>query len=195
MQLSRPQRFLNWCAGIFTIVWIGSHLMRLWSAIHRRFHCSGYGTAPLPKMDVTSAAQKMHSFQWRRDGARSLWDAVCTPQKVLAIGFDPFAVTEDNDCDEEGIFLANTVEDPWVLKVEMMTVMWWDPKEGFGGHNVCLLTRHNGVQYMDYGSPSVMVQTEREVAELVLRRYTHEGTLLSWYISDKDLRPLRGSRA
>ena len=196
MEISRLQKFLNWCAGLLTVAWIGGHGLQIWSTIHRRFHCAKYGRAPLPKMDVASAAQKMHGFQWRRDGARSLWDAVCTPQKVAAIGFDPDLVgEEDNDCDEEGIFLTNTVEDPWVLKVEFMTVMWWDPEDGFGGHNVCLLTRTGGVQYMDYGTPRAVCQTEREIALQVCADYTGgNGVLTSWYISDKDLRPLRGGR-
>lgn len=194
MELSRLRRLFNWIAGVATIVWIGGHGMWIWSAVHRLFHCAKYGKAPIKKMDVATAAQKMHGFQWRRDGARSLYDAVCTPQKVEAIGFDADAVKEDNDCDEEAIYLTNAIEDPFVLKAEMMTVMWWDPQEGYGGHNVCLLTRASGVQYMDYGNPSMMCVTERQIAELVCSHYTGDGVLLSWYVSDKNLVPLRGQR-
>lgn len=194
MELSRLQRFLNWYVGIATIVWIGGHGMRIWSHIHRYFHCAKYGSAPLPKMDVATASIKMQGFQWRRDGLRSLGDAVCTPQKVLAIGFLP-GIEEDNDCDEEAIFLTNSLEDPWVLKAEMMTIMWWDPEDGFSGHNVCLITRASGVQFMDYGSPNAMCQTERQVAEMVVSHYTGgNGVLTSWYVSDKNLVPLRGGR-
>lgn len=179
--------------------YIMCHGYRAWSAIYRFFWCRQYGSAELPKRTIQQAQDKMRGFQWRADGATAGFDAVASPQAVEAIGFDP-TTEKNNDCDEEGIWLANTIEDPTVEKAEFMTVSWRNPDDspdaintGYNGHNVCLLTETGGLRYMDYGPPSALRSSELEVALDVVRDYTRgRGRLLCWHVSSKDLVPLRG---
>lgn len=188
---------MNWCVAVALHLYIGGGILRFWSSIYRAIWSRKYKDVVLQKLTVAEATTKMAGFQWRADGWRALGDVVDSPQAVQSHGFDP-ATKDDNDCSDEAIFLTNVIEDPQVTKTEFLVITWFNPEKdglnpGYDGHCVCLLSQMGLLRYMDYGQPQALHSTESQVALDVVRDYTRgKGKLLSWYVSDKNLKPLRG---
>lgn len=217
------RNLLNKAVALFTHAFIMGHCYRLWSLLHRAIYDRKYRDVPLLTLTVDQASWKMESFRWEYDGFNEFGDAVCSPQKVTAVGFkdenDPnmkgpkpgwcpellwrfyiWLTWHGNDCDEEAIFLVNSLVDPQIQSAEFMSVGWYNPDKsrnaqnsGYMGHNVCLLRQMEMLRYMDYGTPGDYHASEDAVAQDVVKRYTNgRGVLLCWHVSDKNLVPLRG---
>jgi len=122
--------------------------------------------------------------KWVRDGLDSLFDAVCSPQKVQAVGQS--GDHKIGDCDEFAIYLTAAIEKSLALghmkedniqNPRFFTVTWMEKSGKAEGHNVCLLERPqpNGppkFSYMDYGMPSEPpLDTPAQVAVLVASKY------------------------
>lgn len=188
-------------------LYFGLGLYRLNSEIHRAIYDRKWKDTPLPAFSsLSEIAMKAKTFSWKQDGIKELGDAVCTPQKVQAVGFDGTS-PHGNDCDEAAIWLANVITEniPFkdqtdkisqgIVGVYFMTVMWYTPEIGFGGHNACLIAYEiagvNFVRYMDYGMPNPMKMSTSEIADQIVKKYAPEGSVrLPWVVSDKDLSPL-----
>lgn len=179
-------------AVLFLYLRLGGY--RLWSSIHRFLFDKKWKDVELPRLTVKEAQEKMQSFKWIADGPKELFDAVCTPQKVQAVGFDGSS-PHGNDCDEEGIWLSNVlVPDGNLIEPCFLTVTWYDQRAGkFGGHNVCLLICSDGLKYMDYHSPSAPQKKVEDVVGQVIKTYAEGSTLLVWCVSSKDLKPLEAN--
>lgn len=203
--MKTSQKILIFLAALGMKIYIGGGLYRLWSSVHRFLYDRKWKDVVLPKLTVDEAAEKMHKFVWKRDGPTELFDAVCTPQKVEAVGFIPGASPHGNDCDEEGIYLANVIQPGYpVIAADLFTVTWYelptaDLKGQFSGHNVCILRQVDGFRYMDYGSPSKLCKSIDELADLIISRYagwdsSGHGSRMAvrvlWCISAPDMRPL-----
>lgn len=183
----------------FLKIYLGSGIYKFWSSIHRFLFDGKWKNVELPKYDsMDDVVRKIETFKWKQDGATELFDAICTPQKVQAVGFDKTS-PHGNDCDEEAIWNSNVIsnsipfKDPvnfWhtgLQRADFFTVTWFEVKDpgttfwsklysyffgiSFSGHNVCLLTYDNGYRYLDYSFPSNVYKTVDEVAQLVINTY------------------------
>lgn len=214
MKLTLFQRALITVCRFGLFIYLGFGLYRLWSTIHRLLFDRRWKDTPLPTiLTLREVVSRMRHFRWKRDGMSELFDAVCTPQKVQAVGFDGSS-PHGNDCDEEAIWLTNVISKNWlallnhdgVSQAHFLTVTWYEPgTRKFGGHNVCLLRRHEwgkselGWSFMDYGEPSILCKTIDEVAQLVVDSYagwdttghgTQRAIMLVWCVADKNLKPV-----
>lgn len=203
--MKTSSKILVFLAALGLKIYLGGGLYRLWSSIHRFFFDRKWKNVVLPKLTVDEAAERMHKFVWKRDGPSELFDAVCTPQKVHAVGFEENKSPHGNDCDEEGIYLANVIQPGYpTIGADFFTVTWYELptselKGRFGGHNVCLLRQVDGFRYMDYGSPSKLCKSIDDVADLIIERYagwdstghgTRKAVRVCWCISAPNMKPL-----
>lgn len=200
IDMKTSQKILVFFAKIGSTLYLGLGIYLLWSTIHRITSDRQWRKVVLDKFTtIEAASKKMTSFVWIADGASELFDAVCTPQKVQAVGFDGSS-PHGNDCDEEGIYLANTLQVPGITPY-FFTVTWYEPETGkFAGHNVCLLESVEGFRYMDYGMPSRYLWSIKEVAELVIKDYagwdttghgTQPAVLITALVSSPKMRPIK----
>lgn len=198
--MKTSQKILVFFSKIGSALYLGCGIYWLWSTIHRLTSDRKWRHTVLDEhVTIESAAAKMRTFVWIADKASELFDAVCTPQKVQAVGFDGSS-PHGNDCDEEGVYLANTLKVPGV-KPYFFTVTWYEPETGkFAGHNVCLLESVEGFRYMDYGMPSKYFWSIQEVANQVIQDYagwdttghgTQPAVLITACVSSPRLRPLK----
>jgi hypothetical protein len=209
--LTIPQKILVFLARVGLYVYLSGGIYRLWSNIHRFLFDRKWKNVPLPTFgSIPEVVERMREFDWKRDGMSELFDAVCTPQKVEAVGFDGSS-PHGNDCDEEAIWLTNVIHkslpfkmiseitEAGLIGVEFFTVTWYERQGRFGGHNVCLLRYVDGFKFMDYSYPSRLCKSIDEVADLVIKTYagwdtsghgTQEAIRVVWCIADEKLRPL-----
>lgn len=198
--MKTSQKIALFFAKFGSVLYFGLSIYCIWSTIHRLIFDRKWRKVVLDKfVTVEAAAAKMADFDWKADGPSELFDAICTPQKVQAVGFDGSS-PHGNDCDEEGIYLANTLQVPGV-KAYFFTVTWFEPETGkWAGHNVCLLESAEGFRYMDYGMPSKYFWSIKEVAELVIKNYagwdttghgTQPAVLIVGVVSTPKLRPVK----
>jgi len=189
--MKTSQKILVFFAKILSAFYLRCGVYLLWSTIHRLTADRKWKDVVLHKYNtIEEAAAKMRTFTWIKDDASELFDAICTPQKVQAVGFDGSS-PHGNDCDEEAIYLTNTLEVEGVTP-HFFTVTWYDPEiNKWGGHNVCLLESLEGWRYMDYGMPSKFYSSPREVAELVIRDYAKQAIMITACISKKNLFPVK----
>ena len=188
-------------------IYLGLGIYKFWSGIHRMLFDRKWKHVELPKLSVEEAAERMHKFVWKKDGPSELFDAVCTPQKVQAVGFsdDAEQSPHGNDCDEEAIWNANVIQPGYpLIGADFFTVTWYEPatdklKSQFSGHNVCLLRYVDCFKYMDYGMPSKPCKTIDEVADLIIQRYagwdssghgSRFAVRVCWCICGPNLKPL-----
>jgi len=198
-------------AQFFLALYFSLRLYYLWSSVHRFLFDRKWKDVELPKFrTIRHVAAQMATFKWKADGITELWDAVCTPQKVQAVGFNGSS-PHGNDCDEEAIWNTNVILNSLPFEeqendfhkglknAEFFTVTWYELQGRFSGHNVCLLTYEDGYRYMDYYLPSAKFSSIDEVANLVISKYagwdtTGHGTQpairLVWCRSNKDLKPV-----
>jgi len=152
--------------------------------------------------DLDVLVEYVRTLKWRADSWRELWDSVNSPEAVQwRADNDPKRFI--GDCDEFGVYQAavlnNELKDDalWsgaeIAGANLLTVMWvktggreWAGNHnGFGGHNVCLISYRDGnFAYMDYGYPSVKRATVQEVVEDVRIRYAQEYQPIGWAVSD-----------
>lgn len=139
----------------------------------------------------------IRTLQWTADGPKELWDAISSPEKVEYVA----RYSEDKragDCDEFAIYIVATlnrslaegkfVGDPTLQGARFMTVTWMDKDGKYGGHNVALLIRDQGMySYMDYGMPSTPRHGVKEVVQDVMDRYAPGGTVLVYGVSTENL--------
>ena len=176
-------RFL---ASIGIWIWLNGRAYQGWSSIHRAIFDRKYRDTEIATYaTLKDLAAWIDQQKWVKDGLDSLFDAVCSPQKVQAIG-----QTGDHkigDCDEFGIYLTAAIEkslatgvmkaDQNVQNPRFFTVTWMEKSGKPDGHNVCLLERPqpNGTvkfSYMDYDLPSEPpLDTPAQVAVLIASRY------------------------
>jgi len=176
-------RFL---ASIGIWIWLNVRGYKTWSAIHRAIFDRKYRTTELATYaTLTDLAAWIAKQEWVKDGLDSLYDAVCSPQKVQAVG-----QTGDHkigDCDEFAIYQTAVIEKSLAMGLmktdnvqnpRFFTVTWMEKSGKNSGHNVCLLERPqpNGpvkFSYMDYGMPSEPpLDTPAQVAVLIASRYS-----------------------
>ena len=201
----------RWLASVSTLVFLALRGYQIKSAVHRFFYDRKYRDTPIT---VYPTLAELHAFiakqEWVRDGLDSLWDAVCTPQKVQAVGQGDHKV---GDCDEFAIYTTAAVEkalaaglmkDTNIANPRFFTVVWMEHNGMPDGHNVCLLERPqpNGTvkySYMDYHMPSEPpLDTPAQVAVLVAASYagwsssghgTVESGVMCWCAAKTDLTP------
>lgn len=209
--MKTSQKLLVSLAALGLKIYLGLGIYKLWSTVHRFFYDRKWKDVELPEFQrLSQVVEKMREFQWKRDGMSELFDAVCSPQKVQAVGFDGSS-PHGNDCDEEAIWLSNVITknlgnfhlqssmEGRLIGADFFTVTWYELQGRFGGHNVCLLRFPDGFRYMDYGAPSELCKSIDEVADLVIKRYagwdstghgSQEAVRLCWCISSEKLKPL-----
>lgn len=153
--------------------------------------------------DIQDLVDYVRTLKWRADTWRELGDAISSAEAVQwRADHDPKRFI--GDCDEFGVYQAavlnnelvadqNWSSDLGIYRGDLLTVMWyktggkeWEGnRNGFGGHNVCLLTYDDGTySYMDYGWPSVRRETIQEVVEDVRLRYAQVFQPIGWAVSD-----------
>lgn len=196
----------------FVYIYLRLGILFLWSTIHRAIFDRKFKDTKLPHFySISKIAERVRQFDWKRDGLSELFDAVCSPQKVEAVGFNNES-PHGNDCDEVAIWLTNVVEEnlPHFSYLSDMsgringacffTVVWQENAFKFNGHNVCLLETEDGLAYMDYSNPSEFFSNPSDVANAIAKRYagwdsTGHGTVndvrvVLWCIASKNLIPL-----
>lgn len=171
-------------------------IYRIWSKIYR-FIWERNKRLPLKSfLSLEELVAYVGSFKWRADTWRELGDAISSPEHVQWIAEnDPKRFI--GDCDEFAVYQANVIENSLSKfnhnfvkqfnRAFVMTIMWYqhDTDVGYAGHNVCLLSTANRKYcYMDYGFPSVEVETPAEIAEMVMKRYASNYELIAWAIID-----------
>lgn len=208
--LSRTQKVMLFFVRGLVKAYLGWGIYAKWSKVHRFLFDRKWKDVYVPHFNnLWDVALKMRTFKWKRDGISELWDAVCTPQKVQAVGFD-LTSPHGNDCDEEAIWLTNVIDNslPFrgdgyveqrVIGASFFTVTWYEPATNhFSGHNVCLLNCTDGFRYMDYHEPSDPCRTIDEVVQTIVDKYagwdssghgTRDAVVLCWCLSTKDLKP------
>jgi hypothetical protein len=153
--------------------------------------------------DIEDLVNYVRGLKWRADTWRELGDAVSSAEAVQwRANNDPRALI--GDCDEFGVYIAavfnnelakvsNWSGDIGFERGDLLTVMWyktggkeWEGnRNGFGGHNVCLISyKDGGYSYMDYGWPSIKRATIQEVVEDVRLRYAQVYQPIGWAVSD-----------
>lgn len=202
-----PRARAWWCfvAGLGVTLYMRAHLYRFWSWVHQRTSDRRWDKVQLNMYtSLRQIATWMGSFKWKADSWRELFDAVCTPQKVQAVGSDS---PHGNDCDEAARYVSCSIEharvtgllDPeGVHRAWFLTVTWMEEDGTTGGHNVALVEffGENGViqyAYMDYGMPHRRYATAHDVALEVVRDYAgwrtngsarQQASLLAWFKAD-----------
>jgi len=205
-------RFL---ASLGIWIWLNGRGYQGWSAIHRAIFDRKYkGTEIATYATLEDLAAWIDLQKWVKDGLDSLFDAVCSPQKVQAVG-----QTGDHkigDCDEFGIYLTAAIEkslasgvmkaDQNVQNPRFFTVTWMEKSGKPDGHNVCLLERPqpNGpvkYSYMDYQLPSEPpLDTPDQVAVLIASKYAGwsglghgkvESGVLCWCATKTNMTPVK----
>lgn len=134
-------------------------------------------------------------FKYRADSVKELWDAISSPEKVQ--------VTKEGDCDEIALYVTNVIDKSiWYLTLDrahnitgtkFMTVTWLG-KDGFGGHNVCLIEYSYGTySFMDYFYPYNPRPKIEEVVRQVIDIYGgNDAECLGWFLHDKHLNYIEG---
>lgn len=192
--------FLN-IASYTVYFFLKSGAARLWYKLYQ-FLWERNKKEPLAHYaNLDELAACVRTLKWRADTWREIGDAIGSAETVqYRINHDPRRFI--GDCDEFGVYEAAIVnkelsDDPnWsqdleLLRGDLLTVMWYKTREfrweknGFGGHNVCLLSHTDGTfSYMDYGWPSERRQTIQEVVEDVRVRYAQFYKPVGWAVSD-----------
>jgi hypothetical protein len=210
----------RWVASVCTLGFLALRGYQIKSAVHRFFFDRKYRDTPIT---VYPTLAELHAWidqqKWVKDGLTSLWDAVCTPQKVQAVGqgSGPLAkgdkVHEVGDCDEFAIYTTAAIEKALALgqmkekniaNPRFFSVVWMERNGMPDGHNVCLLERPqpNGppkYSYMDYYMPSEPpLDTPAQVAVLIASTYAGwaknnyggvESGVMCWCAAKTDLTP------
>lgn len=203
----------RWLASVGVWLWLACRLYKWKSAIHRFFFDRKYNGTEITVYPTVKALQEWIAKQeWVRDNIDSGWDAVCSPEKVQAVGQS--GDHRVGDCDEFAIYLTAAIEKALaagqmkemnVANPRFFTVTWMEKTGAPDGHNVCLLERPqpNGsppkYSYMDYGMPSEPpLDTPAQVAVLIASSYagwsssghgTKESGVLCWGTADARLTP------
>ena len=201
-----------WMAIIqfFTVWGVRCYLYKWKSDLHRWIYDREWATVELSTYVSIADLQKwMQGFVWKADGLTELWDAVCTPNKVQAVGRGNSP--HGNDCDEEAVYLTAVIEkslaaglmqEDGVANPRFLSVTWFAGRACIpNGHNVCLLEypqKSDGstwYAYMDYGAPSTKYRTVQEVVDRVRQIYAGQnGALylpLMYAVQRLDLTPER----
>lgn len=183
------------------------YVYRYWSKLYqflweREF--SQYGIRIYNNLD--ELVQVIQTCKWVSDGWKQLGDAFSSPEKVQYI-IDNYEDKSIGDCDDFACYITNAIHTAFynkklpfllqnktmVLDANILTVMWCDPTNGFGGHNVCLLNSYNKIDrrlylsYMDYGYPRYQKESKEKIVEAVVSSYAPNAKCLGWAIHDKDL--------
>lgn len=195
------RKLWRWLCGVGAYLFFWCRLYKLNSAVHRALFDGKYSQVLVPRFDKLSQhVDYMRNFKWKKDEVTELFDAVCTPNKVVS-AISSGSSPHGNDCDEAAILGVSVVnsslasglmKDDGIKAAYFMTVTWltdWSP----GGHNVCLLEHPvaNGTywSYMDYGSPSERRHSIEEVVADVHVRYAPKAEPLVWCVADGSLSP------
>lgn len=202
----------RWLASVGTWLFLVCHGYRFKSWLHRIIFDRKYRDTPIT---VYPTLAELHAWidkqQWVKDGLDSLYDAVCTPQKVQAVGQGDHKI---GDCDEFAIYTTAAIEKALALgqmkekniaNPRFFTVTWMEKNGAPDGHNVCLLERPQpggGVKYsyMDYYMPSEPpLDTPAQVAVLIAQTYAGwaadnyggvESGVLCWCACKTNLAPV-----
>ena len=149
------------------------------SKIHRFFYDRKWDKVKLTEFtSLQELIDWMRGFTWKQDSLTELWDAICTPQKVQAVGRGDSP--HGNDCDEAGIYVSNSIQSmiergvcPEMKKAYLFTVTWMELNGAPSGHNSCLIEYSDGTfAFMDYKRPSEKRASIPEVADLVRGTYS-----------------------
>lgn len=206
----------RWLATFWSWLFLRFHFYQYKSYLHRYFWDREYDGTPLTVYATVNDLREWIAKQtWVADNWTELWDAVCTPQKVQAVGQGAAKegdVAHDiGDCDEFAIYITNAIEvslaagqmkELNIANPRFFTVTWMTPDGKPEGHNVCLLERPQTdgtvkFSFMDYGMPSIEMDTPAQVAVYVAQHYCGEpyGSVecgvLVWCVSDCNLKPLK----
>lgn len=138
----------------------------------------------------------IRTLKWRPDTWRQLWDAVSHPFHVqwLAL-FEPQKLV--GDCDDFAAYIIEVLTRMFRMaswkgrlmsKFEFLTVRWWKPEGGFGGHNVALIESEDGLfAWMDYDFPSDWFESTDACVEDIMKKYAEDGKLVGSARSRRDL--------
>jgi hypothetical protein len=153
--------------------------------------------------DIPELVSVVRNCKWRPDSWRQLWDTIGHPKHVQwLIDHDPGLLI--GDCDDFACYEAEVINQQLqgqqfrslvIYRAEIVSVLW--RKDGrSAGHNVCLIElldpqAKSFFCYMDYGWPSLIRSTRKEVVADVLGRYSSDSVSLGWARSDSSsLKPL-----
>lgn len=205
-------RFL---ASVGIWIFLMGRMYQFKSWIHRRLFDRQYDNTPITVYPTVKALQEWVAKQeWVKDDIRSGWDAVCTPNKVQAVGQG--GDHRVGDCDEFAIYITAAIEKALatgtmtemnIANPRFFTVTWMERNGMPDGHNVCLVERPQPgglppkYSYMDYGMPSEPpLDTPAQVAVLIAQSYagwsgtghgSQESGVLCWGIQRSNLSPVQ----
>lgn len=201
-----------WRKIVMGVLWFffNTRLYRAKSMLHRFFFDRKYRGTPIATYgSLKELVAWLDKQEWKRDGLDTAWDAVCTPEKVQAIGQG--GDHRIGDCDEFAVYIVAAIEKSFgaglmaaedIRHPRFFTVLWMTRDGVPDGHNAALLEhlQPNGsvkYSYMDYALPGRKHETPAQVAVQLAADYagwmttghgTQESTVLFWAISDSDLR-------
>lgn len=204
----------RWIASVGVWLFLNLHMYRAKSALHRWLFDRKYNGTELTVYPTVAALQEWLAKQdWKRDAIDSGWDAVCSPEKIQAVGQG--GDHRIGDCDEFAIYIvaamtkafgAGQMKEMNVANPRFFTVTWIQRNGVVDGHNVALIERPQPdgslkYSYMDYGLPSEPpLDTPAQVAVLIASRYAGwdkeghgsvESGVLCWGVQSLGLMPER----
>lgn len=196
----------RWWLSVLLWFYIRSHLYKGWSHLHRFLYDRPYAKTEISTYATLSDLRDWISKQnWVADGWTELFDAVCSPEKVQAVGQE--GDHNIGDCDEFAVYLtaaitkslnAGLMQADKIRNPRFLTVCWMNREGKSDGHNVCLLehVKDDGTvqyAYMDYGMPRPPQASPADVAQTVARDYAKKGDvvgIIAWSVSALDLTPI-----
>ena len=197
------------------MVWLTlyCHIYYVWSKLHRLLFDRKYDDTRLPLFDKLDALETVvGKMVWRRDGWRSLWDAICTPQAAWA----KFRMGKPaGDCDDISVFALSRLVNmasrgelvylgvqPWGQKcnIGLLSVPWFDKgSRKTGGHNVAVMKyvdRDSGEDRWAHMSNwySGKMAWGFESLEQVVKNVCGGKASLGWALADLNLKRWRYGR-
>lgn len=188
--------------GIGWAIYFKSRWCQNWSKLYRWLYERDSKGCPVVISRTYEGLAEVVSRQlkWIPDGPKELWDVFKSPQYIQRCAFGHNG-GKAGDCGAFAMWLATSLNrgvasgkfiDKDVLGGHILSMGWIEHNGKMNAHHVCLISKMSFVDakrtfaYMDYGMPSVSVNSIREVIDLVLQRFTQGAgaTLVAWTITD-----------